>query len=198
MMAGSLQADLLVMGTHGRSGFDRLMLGSVTEQVLRHAPCPVLTVPCLAADAVPLGPTLYRRILCGIDFSSASLQAMALAQTLTAGPGASLCLAHVVEPASLFEPVMADGAGAAVLDDRAAAGAARDRLLELAASTPATCTEVVAIGKPYREILHLAEEQESDLIVIGVHAGPSGVLAFGSTTNQIVRRATVPVLSFLA
>jgi nucleotide-binding universal stress UspA family protein len=67
--AEKTRADLVIMGTHGRSGFQRLMLGSVTESVLRHASCPVLTVPPRAPDAVPVGPRLLRRILCAVDFS---------------------------------------------------------------------------------------------------------------------------------
>lgn len=59
-----LSSDLLVLGTHGLTGFDRLMLGSVTEKVLRKAACPVLSVPSHAPDIVPVAPALFRRILC--------------------------------------------------------------------------------------------------------------------------------------
>src|SRR5207344_1571978 len=48
--ADEVRADLLVLGSHGRSGVDRLLLGSVTEEVIRHAPCPVLVVPCRIAE----------------------------------------------------------------------------------------------------------------------------------------------------
>ena len=64
-----MTADLLVIGTHGRSGFERLLLGSVAEKVLRKASCPVMTVPKGLPDAVPAGPVLYKRILCPVDFS---------------------------------------------------------------------------------------------------------------------------------
>ena len=50
-------------------------------------------------------------------------------------------------------------------------------------------------GKPYREILRVATEQQSDLIVMGVHGGPAGLPAFGSTLNHVVRQATCPILS---
>ena len=53
LQADSMQADLLVMGTHGRSGVDRWLMGSVTERVLRKSRCPVLTVPSGLPDAVP-------------------------------------------------------------------------------------------------------------------------------------------------
>jgi hypothetical protein len=67
-LAEELPAGLLIMGTHGRSGFDRLLLGSTTEKMLRKAPCPVLTVPRLAPDAAPT-PPMFDRILCPVDFS---------------------------------------------------------------------------------------------------------------------------------
>ena len=62
--AVSGKADLLTVGTHGRSGFERLVLGSVTEKLLRKAGCPVLTVPRHNPEAVPAGPELFKRILC--------------------------------------------------------------------------------------------------------------------------------------
>ena len=67
--ATNMRADLLVIGTHGRSGFERLLLGSVAEKVLRKASCPVITVPPRLPDAVPSGPVVFKRILCAVDFS---------------------------------------------------------------------------------------------------------------------------------
>jgi universal stress protein A len=65
--AEQIQPDLLVIGTHGRTGLQHLMLGSVAEKVLHRASCPVLTVAQKAPDAVPAAG--FRRILCGVDFS---------------------------------------------------------------------------------------------------------------------------------
>ena len=56
-------------------------------------------------------------------------------------------------------------------------------------------TELVAEGKSYREILRLADEERAELIVIGAHGSGGGLNPFGSTTNQVVRRATCPVLT---
>jgi len=66
--AASMPSDLIVMGTHGRSGFERLVLGSVTERVIHKAKCPVLTVPPIV-DVVAR-PVPFTRILCAIDFST--------------------------------------------------------------------------------------------------------------------------------
>lgn len=71
--ATSLPADLIVMGTHGTGGFERLVLGSVTEKVLRKAACPVLTVPPRAHATSQLP---FKRLLCAVDFSDSSLTAL--------------------------------------------------------------------------------------------------------------------------
>jgi|SoiMethySBSTD1v2_1073268.scaffolds.fasta_scaffold00895_14 nucleotide-binding universal stress UspA family protein len=193
--ANELPADLLVMGTHGRSGFDRLMLGSVTEKVLRKVSCPVLTVPAHAPDDIPA--PIFRRVLCAVDFSPPSLVALALAQSIAGEAAANLCVMHVLEPVSVFDPVVAVGSESAVTVDDARREA-RDRLDRLVRDDTRAFTdvqEVVASGKAYREILRAASEQRSDLIVLGAHGTRLGLPAFGSTTNQVVRQATCPVLT---
>ena len=103
--ADRLPADLIVMGTHGASGFQRWLLGSVTEKVLRKATCPVLTVPPRAHVTSRLP---FARVLCAVDFSEWSVAAVELASSLAQQSGASLELLHVVEwpweepPAPLF------------------------------------------------------------------------------------------------
>jgi nucleotide-binding universal stress UspA family protein len=197
--ARELPADLLVMGTHGRSGFDRLVLGSVTEKMLRKAPCPLLTVPRRASGAVAR-PTLFRRILCGVDFSTASFRALRYAESLAEESDAHLRIIHVLEPASMFEPVVMGGPGAPALNPNAVA-AAREHLRGLIskeARVYSHVTETVTVGKAYREILREATEDRAELIVIGAHGGWAGPGAFGSTTNHVVRDATCPVLSVRA
>ena len=161
--AEGLPADLLVIGTHGRSGFDRLLLGSTTEKLLRKAPCPVLTVPARAPNAAPVG-ALCTRVLCAVDFSPVSLRALALAESLANEAAGQLCVLHVLEPASIFEPVVASGREASVGAD--ARRDAQQRLEALISSDTRAFTDVshaVAAGKPYREILRTAAEQASDL-----------------------------------
>ena len=198
-VAHEIPADLIVMGTHGRAGVDRVMLGSTTEKLLRKTPCPLLTVPAHAPDAVPV-PVLFRRILCAVDFSPSSLRALSFAESLAEEADARLCVMHVVEPPSVFAPVPMGASGGAVSAEEVRTGARRR--LEAAISREARVyshvAEVVTSGKPYRVILDEATEQASDLIVMGAHGGVLGALAFGSTTNHVVREATCPVLTLRA
>ena len=195
--ANELPADLLVMGTHGRSGFERLMLGSVTEKLLRKSPCPLLTVRPGSPAVAPVN-ALFSRVLCAVDFSPASVRALTLAQSLAGEAAARLCVMHVLEPVSVFEPVVAVGP-----DDLPAVNAdhrreVRHRLEGLVSGDTRAFTdvaEVVVSGKPYREILRAADEQRSDLIVIGAHGGRLGLPALGSTTAHVVREALCPVLT---
>ncbi len=90
----SLPADLLVMGTHGRSGFEALFLGAVTEKVLRSTHAPVLTVP---PPVERVESVIYKTILCPIEFSDPSIRALEYALTLAEETGARLILLHVVE-----------------------------------------------------------------------------------------------------
>jgi universal stress protein A len=175
------------------------MLGSVTEKILRKSACPVLTVPPRAPDIVPVK-GLFNRVLCAVDFSPASLRALTLAQSLAGEAAATLCVMHVLEPVSVFEPVAATGPDlpAVTADLRREV---RHRIDELIGSDTRAFTdvaEVVVAGKPYQQILRAAEEQHADLIVIGAHGGHRGLPAFGSTTNHVVREARCPVLTVCA
>lgn len=195
--ARALPADLVVLGTHGRRGFEHFMLGSVTERVLRKAPCPVLTVPPRVADAVAVGPVLFQQILCGVDFSPASDKALAYAASLARESRAHLTLVHVVEPRPVYEPVAAGAVGTTTFEE-AFVAAATERLHELAPRSPHV-TEAVVVGKPYRALLERASQDRSDLIVIGAHGGLADRIGFfGSTTNHLVREAACPVLSLRA
>jgi nucleotide-binding universal stress UspA family protein len=192
--AADMHADLVVMGTHGRSGFDRLTLGSVTEKVLRKASCPVLTIPPNAPrtpDAVE-----YRRILCPTDFSECSTQALELATSLALTTRASITLLHVVETEGDESP---SDQPDDVKELRRRRDAATSRLHASIASHIEPALDVatgVALGKPHREILRAAAEHHSDVIVMGVRGrGPVDLTLFGSTTNQVVRRSTCPVIT---
>lgn len=198
--AAELPADLIVMGTHGVGGFQHLMLGSVAEKVLRRASCPVLTVPPrgVATSRLP-----FERVLCALDFSDCSLAALECAMATAMGSGASLTLAHVLEwpweepPAPNFDELpYAEATALRGYRHRRE----QDALARLNALAPEElrdrCRTRVSHGRSHVEILRLAAEERADLIVLGVHGrNPVDMALFGSTTNQVVRRATCPVLT---
>jgi nucleotide-binding universal stress UspA family protein len=174
------------------------MIGSVTEKVLRQASCPVLSVPPRAEDAGTLVP-LFKRILCAVDFSDCSMRALHYAMALAQEADARLTVLNVVElPADAHErlPHLSPGVREYV------AAVEEDHRQRLASAVPEAVRAYCAVetmmvpGKPYREILRVAAEQLSDLIVIGVHGrGAVDRLFFGSTTQHVVRQATCPVLT---
>lgn len=201
--ARARDTDLIVMGTHGRSGFERLAMGSVAEKVLRQAAGPVLTVPPRTADVVPVPAALFKRVLCGIDFSTCTMRALDFATSIARETGGELTVVHVMELLP-DGPAATDGASwiqaQTVADYLAASRADQRARLDAAVppdvSTYCTVNTVMATGKPYREILRVAADRQSDLIVIGVHGShPVERLLFGSTAQQLVRLASCPVLT---
>ena len=200
--AANLPADLVVMGTHGTSGFEHLVLGSVTEKVLRKACCPVLTVPPRAQATSRLP---FRRVLCAIDFSDSSLAALQFALSLVQESDAALTLVHVLEwpweepPPPALEELPIEQVFALAEFRRYCEQSAQKRLESLVPDSlrvSQTPLSRVDNGKAYVQILQMAAEESTDLIVVGVHGrNPLDVVLFGSTTNQIVRRATCPVLT---
>ena len=187
-------ADLLVVGSHGRSGFERMLIGSTADRILRTSSRPVLVVPPHAsAPAMP-----FRRILCPVDFSDSSVRALEYAVQLAEETDGRLTLLHAIElPPELHEflPISLD-----VSSVRSGAeAAARTRLEALVpegASTYCTIDTRVAEGKAHREILAVAAQIGADLIVMGVHGrGAVDVAVFGSNTQSVVRGAACPVLT---
>ena len=200
--ATSMKADLVVIGTHGRSGFERLLLGSVAEKVLRKASCPVMTVPRRLPDAVPVGPVLYKRILCPVDFSESSLDALKYAISMAQEADGQLTVLHVVEHDLQNTADMASvayGAGMTIGDFlKEREEDLRRRLQEAVAGATEFCSveSLITHGKPWREVLRVAAERQSDLIVMGVQGrGAADLLFFGSTTQHVVREASCPVLT---
>jgi nucleotide-binding universal stress UspA family protein len=198
--ATAIPSDLIVMGTHGRAGFERLVLGSVTEKVIHKAACPVLTVPRPMTDAVPVPDRLFTRILCAIDFSDTSLRALEYALSLAREKNAQLTLVHVVEVTPAPQSEAAGDVEARTLGAYVAA-AAESRAEQLQRVVPdsgrAYCTveRTLAIGKAHREILRIADERDSDVIILGAHGFGITQLLFGSTAHQVVRQARCPVLT---
>jgi nucleotide-binding universal stress UspA family protein len=197
----SLPADLIVMGTHGRRGFERYLLGSVTERIVRRAPCPVLTVPRAARELPEEGRPPFRTILCPVDFSGHSMRALEFSMSLAEESDASLILVHALEwlpewdateGASVIQPGLPDYLESKARDHLAS-------LLEDDVRTFARPEILVVRGKAYREILRLAAERDAEVIVMGLQGrGAIDLAVFGSTTNSVVREAACPVLTLRA
>jgi nucleotide-binding universal stress UspA family protein len=193
--AANLDADLIVMGSHGANGFERLLLGSVTDEVLRKAACPVLVVPPHANAHAPLP---FRHLLCPVDFSPASRTGLALACSMAQEADADLTLLHVLDLPPENELITTGPFAYPECREHGErnAGIVLKGLIPNDLRTSHPPATLVAVGKPYREILRIAAEQSVDLIVSGVHGRHAlDQLIFGSTTNQVIRRSTCPVLS---
>lgn len=194
-------ADLLVLGTHGRTGFERLLLGSVAERVLRHAPCPVLTVPTAHRVPTPAASPVFKDIVCAIDFSAASIAALDYALSLAREADARLTILHVAS--STIEPSMFDltaDAGLTVAELRQRLE--RDLEAQLVATVPVGASEYCRVetlmtqGRPGPEIVRVAADLRADLIVMGVFGrGAVDLTVFGSTAQHVVRAASCPVLT---
>lgn len=196
-LATRTDADLIVVGTHGRSGFDRLLIGSVTERVLRTTRCPVLTVP---PPAVKTSSLPFQHVLCGIDFSGPSLAGLEFAMSVALESKSTLTLLHVVEfPVESDSQVLATlpfDIGSYRTAVQADANARLARLIPDDVHTWCNPTTKVTQGKAYEQILEVASQGHADLIVLGVHGRNAlDLMLFGSTTNQVIRRATCPVLT---
>jgi nucleotide-binding universal stress UspA family protein len=196
--ASELPADLIVLGTHGRSGFEHLLMGSVTERVLRKAACPVFTIRPDASRRPHTPPAPFTSILCAVDFSPASMNALEHALSLAQESGQRLTLVHVQDWPFDVRATEVLGADAARYQRQMHERAAR----ELAATVPADARtwcridEVVAVGRPHEVILDRARETAADLIVMGAHGRPGLDLhVLGSTTDHVVREAACPVLT---
>ena len=199
--ARDLPADLIVMGTHGTSGFEHLVLGSVAEKVLRKAPCPVLTVPPRTRGHARIP---FERLICAVDFSSASLGAVQFAVSLAESSGAQLMLLYSLEwpwtepPAPAGDDLPRQQAVALAEFRNYSHAQAKARLESLIPdSIPGLrVTTCVRDGKATDRILETAAQGPADLIVLGVGKRSAVDLAFlGSTANHVVRAAPCPVLT---
>jgi nucleotide-binding universal stress UspA family protein len=196
--AEDISADLIVMGTHGLSGFERFMLGSVTEKVLRKAQCPVLTVPHRVAESTDSPHVTFKTILCAVDFSPSSDRALEYALSLAQEAGGRLVLVHALEWFAEQEPRLSAHFNVSEYR-RALEVDARERLAASIPESARTWCEaepVIAHGKAYREILRIAGDRKAELIILGVQGRNAVDLTlFGSTAQHVVRQAACPVLT---
>ena len=199
--AAEMPADLVVMGTHGRGGPERFLLGSVAEKLSHRLPCPVMTVGHEEGRAWE-APGLIGRILCATDFSENSERAFRSSLGLAASFGARVTLLHAIEQmpdlgAARYRPVVPDVAPLLKEIERASSerlGKAVDALKGEFADVEVTAR--LGAGRAYKEIVRTADEERADLIVIGAQG--HGLLEHflsGSNAQQVIRRATCAVLT---
>jgi nucleotide-binding universal stress UspA family protein len=192
--AKTSRADLIVIGSHGRGGVQRLVLGSVAEKVLRLATCPVLTVR-RGVRLVRRSRSPFETILCPTDFSAAANKAVAYAKRLAQEADAKLILMTAVEWP--FGDEVSSGAVAELQKSIASnASDALTRLLPRPASNGPRAQAIVAVGKASAAIVKVARARSADLIVMGVSGrGALDVAILGSTTHHVIREGAWPVLT---
>jgi nucleotide-binding universal stress UspA family protein len=201
------RSDLVVMGTHGRTGLSRLVLGSVTERVVAAAPCPVLVVkhPEVVVE-LPWGGALrsrrpiagvprLQRLLVPLDGSPASESALGGAAELAQAFNAVIVLVMVLTP---LLGITMRAEDASLLDVADAATYLARKQLDLTAAGVAV-QRVIRMGDPATQILACADEHRADLIALATH-GRSGVRRWllGSVTEKVLRASDIPVLVFRA
>ncbi|MCB1056299.1 MAG: universal stress protein [Acidobacteria bacterium] len=192
--AAEIEADLIVLGTHGRRGLGRLVLGSVAEEIVRLAECPVLT---LREQEEPRPVEELEKILVPVDFSEPSERAVEAAADLAEAYDSKLELLHVVQPMA-YPQVYFPGSTSAVTADYAAITRySQEGLDEMVAGNPRlkgrTETHVLE-GYPATAITDFARDHGADLVVISTH-GHTGIahLLLGSVAEKVVRLSEVPV-----
>ncbi len=175
--------DLIAVGTTGRAGIQKLLLGSVAEEIIREAPCPVLTVGPVGSGQAPK----IKRVLYATDFSAASLGAAPHAFSLSRDFQSQLTLLHVIEQS-----------GAAAWADEKLAIARLRQLVEPHWDLACEPQLLARKGRASDSIVLVAAESAADLIVIGVREGggwPRATTHFGSTAHKVVSQAPCPVLT---
>lgn len=188
--AADQEIDLIVMGTHGRGGIGRMVLGSVAEQTLRESPVPVMTVH---EDTVI--DTSLDSLLVPFDGSESAMAAVDQAIDLAKTTDGTINLLNVVNYSAISGGEIASGMVIDALEEAGeqALAAAAERIEENGVMVGDSAVE---IGSPFRTIVKYAEQNDIDCIVMGTH-GRSGVdrLLLGSVTERVIRQTELPVIA---
>lgn len=181
--------DLVVMGTHGRTGIKHFLYGSVSERVVRLAPIPVLTVHHSVKKFSP------RKILVPIDFSRFSKIAVDRGILWAEIFGAKLLFLHVVEQ-TVHPAFYAASVESMFQIDRELKQRTKKKLQEFVGEAKSGAEFLVVEGTAYKEIVDAAKEKKADLIVMATR-GLTGLDHFllGSTAERVVRMAECSVLT---
>ena len=178
--ATSIDADLIVMATHGRTGWRRALLGSVTEKVVHHADRSVLCIP--STDGEVVTPSLGK-VLCPVNFTPIARAALEQAAALAEAFDAALLVVHVLDTTDRAPDV--EGEFASWIEPHV-----RDRC---------RYSHVIAAGNAAEETIRMAQDARADLIVLGAqHKRFADATVIGTTTERVIRFAKRPVLSVAA
>lgn len=187
-LAEAQAVSLIVMGTHGLRGLDRLILGSVTERVLRRARCPVLAVRKPAHHVGPqygTEPVDLKKIILCMDFSDHAHYASEYAFAIAKEYDAELTLLHVLEDFARSADLQIETEKVVKQVEQFIASESRE-----------ACPIKVRVGKPYQQIIQLALETQTDLVIMGVRGrGALEAALFGSTTYRVIQLGSCPVLA---
>lgn len=188
-LAGTKDIDLIVLGTHGRSGLGRVLVGSVAETIVRQAPCPVLTVgPRLMSE--PKWSQKISEVLYATDQTPSSEGALQYAISLAQENKARLTILNVLPKPKAGE----------LVDSERLASSALKRIQELVPpETKLLCQPqyIVDVGDPAEKILDMAGGYKADVIVLGVRSHSVGVAThlLRPTVHRVIAGATCPVLT---
>jgi nucleotide-binding universal stress UspA family protein len=195
--AAETRCSLIALTTHGRSGFDRAVLGSVAERVIRAAPVPVLALRADdAAPAAPLPPALFERVLIPHDGSPMASRAIEVLSRFDGARRSRVTLLRAIDlPIGVISPATQGLVAELLLAERdhirdeleVAAGRARALGFEASAA--------LELGPPAAAVLDRAEALAASLVAMATHgrAGPSRWV-LGSVTERVLRAATAPLL----
>lgn len=193
ILRAAANADLIVMSSHGLSGFRKLFFGSVAERVLRETRVPVLIVPGDARPPASLAEAVagLRCVLAPVAFGGDASRQVRIAEGIANAAGATLLLVHVIEPLRTRMP-RAEAVRARV---------ERERRLDAEAKLAAASTEaddaerLIAIGEPAEEIANVARDRQAGLIVIGLRSMEPHGPRVGSVTYRVLCAAGTLVLA---
>lgn len=196
--AADVEIDLISIGTHGRRGPGRILLGSVAEEVVRQASQPVLTVGAGDDDGDSTEPHSVKRILVPVDFSKYARESVQYAKEWAALYGASLDVLHVV--VEDVHPIFYIGGVKSIYDvEPNIEEKVLDKLDSFVSDVPGPDTEIqthVAVGSAPSKIAEFVDNHPVDLISMSTH-GRSGIERFllGSVTEKVIRHVKCPILT---
>jgi nucleotide-binding universal stress UspA family protein len=175
------EIDLVVVGTHARTGIGKFILGSVAEEIFRQAPCPVLTVGPHVNATVRRAPEI-KNILFATDFSADCPASLRQALNLARQHDARVLMLHVTEDPKTGDP-------------ESMISALHEKLAAMVPPGTARIETLVEFGRAAERILVVAKQFGADVIVLGAHRPAMLTNRFMDVAYKVVCEAPCPVLT---